>query len=604
MPLKLIHQFSPVRLAAIVLCFLTLCSSLPMCAGSEPPRVSDGWVATDALGRKLPEHAQVGDPRPNRTVALFYWTWHVDGKTDLGPANTNAIVTRHPDAINDYNHPAWKEIGRIVGHHWNEPLFGYYRGTDPWIYRRHAEMLADAGVDVVVFDCTNGTFTWKEAYDVLGETWMAARRDGVRTPQFAFLCPFAPHEDSRINITKIYEDIYKPGRFQDLWFYWKGKPLLMGYPNNLPEPIRSFFTFRPGQPDYRRGPSRPDHWGWLEVCPQHGYVEIAPGRFEQVTVGVSQNATDVLAPAAMNDPRGSYGRGYTKAHGFNHDPEAVAHGLNFQEQWDRALRMDPELIFVTGWNEWIAGRYQTCQGTENDFPDQFNNEYSRDIEPMKGGFADNYYYQLVANIRRYKGLGAPPAASPPVAIDIDGRFEDWADVQPPFRHHKGSTVHRNHRGYGTTSYQDDSGRNDFVAAKVARDGENLYFYVETADPITDPTGTGWMTLLLDVDRDKDTGWEGYDYAANRATPVGSEMKVERSEWDWRWSAVGKAAFRVADNRMEVRIPRKLLGLAPNSPLDLEFKSIDNVPVSGDMLDFYLHGDVAPGGRFNYRYCAP
>ena len=56
--------------------------------------------------------------------------------------------------------------------------------------------------------------------------------------------------------------------------------------------------------------------------------------------------------------------------------------------------------------------------------------------------------------------------------------------------------------------------------------------------------------------------------------------------------------------MEVRVPRKLLGLAPNSTLDIEFKWIDSVPASGDILGFYLHGDVAPDGRFNYRYCAP
>ena len=76
-------------------------------------------------------------------------------------------------------------------------------------------------------------------------------------------------------------------------------------------------------------------------------------------------------------------------------------------------------------------------------------------------------------------------------------------------------MHRNHRGYGKTFYQNASGRNDFVAAKVARDAENIYFYIETADPITDPTGPGWMTLLIDIDRDKSTGWEGYDYAVNR-----------------------------------------------------------------------------------------
>ena len=587
-----------------VLWTLLLSLSFPAYAGNGPQSISDTWVATDALGRQLPDHAAVGDRRPDRYVALFYWTWHVNSWVDSAPVNVNAIVTQYPEAVNDYNHPIWQELGPVGANHWNEPLFGYYHGADPWIYRKHAEMLADAGVDVVVFDCTNGTFTWKEAYDVLGEVWMAARQDGVKTPQIAFLCPFAPHDDSRVNITKIYEDVYKPGRFKDLWFYWKGKPLLMGYPDNLPEPIKSFFTFRPGQPDYRRGPSRPDHWGWLEVCPQHGYVESEPGRFEQTTVGVSQNATDTLAPAAMNDPNGSYGRSYTKAHGFSTDPEATGQGLNFQEQWDYAIELDPELIFVTGWNEWVAGRYKNWQGTENAFPDQFRNEYSRDIEPMKGGFNDNYYYQFVANVRRYKGLPTSPTSSGPATIAIDGRFEEWAEVQPDFRHHKGSTMHRHHRGCGTLFYDNTSGRNDFVLAKVARDSEHVYFYIETADAITAPPQAGWMTLLIDIDRDKATGWEGYDYILNRKTPIKNKAILEKSQQGWAWSDAGLASFRIEGNRMELCLPRAQLDLSPDSPIDLEFKWIDNVPASGNIMNFYSYGDVAPGGRFNYRYSAP
>jgi hypothetical protein len=56
--------------------------------------------------------------------------------------------------------------------------------------------------------------------------------------------------------------------------------------------------------------------------------------------------------------------------------------------------------------------------------------------------------------------------------------------------------------------------------------------------------------------------------------------------------------------MELRIPRALLGLPAKNPLDFEFKWTDNVPASGDILDFYVYGDVAPGGRFNYHYLAP
>jgi hypothetical protein len=37
---------------------------------------------------------------------------------------------------------------------------------------------------------------------------------------------------------------------------------------------------------------------------------------------------------------------------------AVNHGYNFAEQWNRALELDPPFVMVTGWNEWIARRFQ------------------------------------------------------------------------------------------------------------------------------------------------------------------------------------------------------------------------------------------------------
>ena len=45
-------------------------------------------------------------------------------------------------------------------------------------------------------------------------------------------------------------------------------------------------------------------------------------------------------------------------------------------------------------------------GIDNAFVNQFNDEFSTDIEPVNGDLMDNYYYQLVANIRRYKGVGS------------------------------------------------------------------------------------------------------------------------------------------------------------------------------------------------------
>jgi hypothetical protein len=554
--------------------------------------------ATDALGRKLPGHAEVGDLRANRFVGIFYWTWHTQLGWDTPAYNTSEIIAAHPDAIYDYHHPAWPHTGYYF---WGEPLFGYYRDTDKWVLRRHAEMLADAGVDVVIFDCTNGSFTWKESYMALCEVFSQARRDGVKTPQIAFMMAFAATADSRKAIQEIYNDLYAPGIYSDLFFQWKGKPLIMAYPGGLPENLQSYFTFRPGQPAYNQGPTRQDHWGWLEIYPQHGYVGIASSdaRYEQATVSVAQNWSAEKGLTAMNAP-GVFDRNHTSQSNPNAAAaDAVNYGYNFQEQWNHALELNPQFIFITGWNEWIAFRQEEWGGVRNALPDQFNQVASRDVEPMKGGHGDNYYYQMISNIRKFKGMAKPATPSEATTIAIDGSFDDWTDVSPKYLAHKGSVVHRNSPGWKDRYYTNSTGRNDFVSAKVARDSENLYFYVETAQNITPSTDAAWMRLFIDADRNHNTGWEGYDFVINRHNSQ-SKATVEKNVGGWQWQQIGETEFSVTGNKMELKIPRTLLGLE-NKTVDLEFKWNDNMQDEGDIMDFYLNGDTAPGGRFNYVF---
>ena len=53
----------------------------------------------------------------------------------------------------------------------------------PGCYKKHAEMLADAGIDVVFFDCTNGSLTWQDSYEALMETWSQSSKDEVEGPK-------------------------------------------------------------------------------------------------------------------------------------------------------------------------------------------------------------------------------------------------------------------------------------------------------------------------------------------------------------------------------------------------------------------------------------
>ena len=593
----------------------SLCAgSLLLCGSAAAQNVnSDTWAATDALGRKVREHDEAGDKKKDKFVAMFYWTWHQgNDDTTCQVKNISEIVRQYPEAMKSNYHPAWggKGPGSLC-FYWEQPLLGYYKTTDPWVLRKHAEMLADAGVDAVFFDCTNASLTWQDSYEALLKTWDQAQKDGVNVPKIAFMLPFGPAPNSLVSLRQLYNDLYKPGRYENLWFVWKGKPCIMAYPDNLtdsPEDraIAEFFTFRPGQPDYVDGPWRNDQWAWLEIYPQHGYVKDASGKFEQVAVGIGQNTSpDRKGHCGAFNVKDAYGRNFSVLKGFDPRVDGYLYGWNFQEQWSRAFELDPELVFVTGWNEFTAGMWlpeHSWNGFPFSFVDQYNWNCSRDIEPNAGwgDKGDVYYLQLIDNVRKFKGMDKPEKASAPHSVKI-GKADDWDEVAPYYKHYKGNTFHRDHRGRYDQYYTNNTGRNDIVGAKVARDDKNIYFLVETAEKLSPSSDRNWMMLFIDADRDKNTGWNGYDFIVNRVSPKGKKVFVERNVGGrWEWEPAGEGRFAVRNDKLEMQIARQLLDLL-GEDIDIEFKWNDNMQENGNIMDFYVNGDTAPGGRFNFIY---
>jgi hypothetical protein len=111
-----------------------------------------------------------------------------------------------------------------------------------------------------------------------------------------------------------------------------------------------------------------------------------------------------------------------------------------------------------------------------------------------------------------------------------------------------------------------------------------------------------MWLLLDVDQNCSTGWEGYDLIVNRTVEGNRTAWLEKHDGDWHWKKVAPVSYRVSGSEMHLAIPRAALGLAENQPgLSLDFKWADNLPAPAAVMDFYTSGDVAPEGRFRYRY---
>ena len=77
---------------------------------------SDTWVATDALGRKLPGHDECGVPRSDRTVGIFYFLWLGQHSTG-GPYDITKILEANPAS------PQWGPL--YACHHWHDPERGY-----------------------------------------------------------------------------------------------------------------------------------------------------------------------------------------------------------------------------------------------------------------------------------------------------------------------------------------------------------------------------------------------------------------------------------------------------------------------------------------------
>ncbi len=578
------------------------------------------WAAVDGLGRTLSLNDKTGDKRQEKFVGMFYWTWHYPWINDHEPITTGSVLDKYPEAVNDWEHPAWGGTYDGRPHFWDEPLYGFYTNTDEYVLRKHAELLADADIDVVFFDTTNGTQVFTEGYEALIKVWSEARADGVDTPDISFILNFSDEDSIRTQLYDIYDNLYSKGRYREFWFMWEGKPLLMADVSALKlayekdREIFDFFSFRKNESTYFADDTRyvSDTWGWCSDYEQTKFGKKLFGGVEQMCVSVAQNANE-NGLAAMNSPVGTVqGRSFTDrafSYSYNYGGKEIVvdknidnsllYGLNFQQQWDYAISQDPEFIFVTGFNEWIAGRFEEWTGTENAFPDQLSPEYSRDIEPSAGVLKDHYYYQLVENVRRFKGTNQLPLTDAEKSIDINGNVSQWNDVLPEYNHYSGGN-NRDSVGWKGCYYKNDTLRNDITQAKVAYDSENIYFYVKTAESLTPCTDSDWMRLLIDTDTSGvSKNWEGFEYLINRESPKDGKATLEKALGGVKFEKVCTVDYSVNENVLQLAVPRKALNLTDNE-IRFNFKWSDNLQ-GEDALAFYQNGDAAPGGRFAFVF---
>lgn len=605
---------------------------------------ADTWVATDGVGRKTPtsEEAPLKTDK-ERTVGIFYITWHTPNLHNGQPykADVSKVLAEDPNASRDGNSPAWT----IGSYHWGEPEYGYFLSQDKYVIRHDMSMLTDAGVDMIILDVTNAAMYWAE-WEVMFQTMEEMKAEGNKVPKFCF---WSFNGDALRVVQELYDNVYKKNRYPDLWFYWDGKPLLLynAHPGMDANPgahamgdysqeVKDFFTLRGMWWGYyewngSRYVGTEDNWSFGYQLNDEKVSNLSPkelcathqGRMEEMAVTPAQHPISTVGKCWRRetgepemDQIDMPKKAFVPWLGEERE-DPVQYGIYFQDRWDEALSVDPDFIYLNDWNEWTAGKYPsgfapgstTAPGPDGFldrknpfyFVDQYNAEYNRTISPMKGGYTDNYYMQMVQNIRKYKGVREIPRNKGFLNMQIDGSFEDWKNSSVEYKDTRNDIVHRDHDGYGDLHYTNTTGRNDIVCSKVEMDKQNAYFYVETTDAMTSYKDPNWMLLFVDADSDSETGWEGYDFVINKKLKDTSHTSMMRwNDSKKEWVEIAELNYRQKGNQMEICVPRKLLK-AKGKEVTFDFKWADNPQTLDNIISLCTDGDAAPNRRFNFRF---
>lgn len=532
-------------------------------------------MAVDALNRPTPDTA-TGAPaaKKDRLVGLFYFLWLGEHGRDRA-LDISKITDADPQAGYKPDSDVWGDVGEY--HFWGEPFYGYYFSDDEWVARRHMKLIMQADVDFLFFDTTNAA-VYENNVKMVMRILQEYHDQGWKIPKVMFYTNSASGQ----TVQRIYETVYRPGYCKDTWFYFEGKPVIIAVAEECSPETREFFNIKmsqwPNEPDKLGG------WPWMDfVRPQRVFSNLK-GEPEVINVSVAQHPQLRFGDSVMYGETGNCGRGFHNGQN-DPDPDAYKYGYNFAEQFDRAVETDPPVVLITGWNEWIAGRWEGTPERPLLFVDCANYEYSRDVEMMRGGYFDNFFMQMVSYIRRYKGTEETPT----YPTCTKAVYDSFSDGDMP----------RNHGGQGGLWYENRTQRNVIQRVEVSHDETDLVFDIHTKAPVTTPTGEGsWMNIYLNT-----SGSIGYDYVLNhtpdadgrttlaRVTP-GNESLVAED--------IAPLTYTVEGNTLRISVPRAAIGL-DHPDFTVWFKVADSTETYASIEDLYDKGDVAPLGRLNFVY---
>lgn len=661
------------RIFAVALATL---STLACACGSDTNKMTEllgsnqftlsSLSATDKCGRVItPTGGDKTDYK--RYVGVFYFLWlgtHVSSagvydSTKLLATENGAkaildpsykIGQKIPGTVNaEAGYPDGMESPANYVHWTSEPLYGYYNTADEWVITRHMELLTMAGVDFIYLDTTNDKIYEKNYHESFVSDPYDAKNVALSRPTFTLLdtilklynqgwnvpkVVFYTNSNSGDRVNEIYNNFYKDGKYEDIWFKPTGKPLIVGTTENnkgtdasgtmrtdISDEMQSYFDVRESQ--WPNQTFSDDGFPWMDWTTGDNFYF---SKNKAVNVSVAQHGANETSYSSYTYRKSIYGNDVSKyrsdgrsSKGWNEAESKIDEnweaGKNIEDQWETVFKYESqgkqvEMVTVTGWNEWLAWKYCPTSDSHPIFVDNFSNEFSRDMEMDKNTYQDNFYLQLVRNVRRYKGSAA--ASDYNWQTKTIKSFADFSGVKSKYYDFSGDAIERDFYGFDIRKeaktlgllgswYTDKSNRNDIVSVTVVHDDNNVYFKIESKDDITAYAGgENWMNVLIKTKSSSaSSSFNGYDFILNRSPETG-KASVEKSTGGWNWNKVGTADMKIEGNKMMITVPLSMLGLTKNE-FRFEFKVADNVTDYTDIMDYYVSGDSAPIGRLNYTY---
>ncbi len=520
-------------------------------------------MATDALGRTVADDKSAPTAKKDRYVGMFYFLWLGEHGRNK-PYDVSKIVAADPEAGYHTDSELWGP--ETAYHHWGEPFYGYYYSDDEWVVRRHMKLLIQADVDFLFFDTTNAA-TYDHNVRIVMSVLSEYHKDGWKIPKVMFYTNTASGKTAQ----HIYENFYKPGFCPKTWFCLDGRPVIIAREDECSPEVREFFNIKRSQ--WPNEPDKVGGWPWMDFTrPQRVFYDDN-GKPETISVSIAQHPQLRFGDSVLYGETANCGRGYHNGQN-DPDPEAYKKGYNFAEQFERAIEADPPIVLVTGWNEWIAGRWPGTPERPIMFVDAANYEYSRDIEMMRGGYFDNYFMQLVDYVRKYKGIPQTKQANG------DAVYYNFAD----------GDFARETEGYGQ-KYINKTQRNAICQVNVTENDGVLTFKITAKNEIKADRSGSWMQIYLNT-----SGKSGYDYILNHTPLNGNTTTLASVEDD---HACAKVSYSVCGKELTVTMNCSDIGLKKGNAL--WFKVADSTEEITSVEDFYDKGDAAPLGRLNYVY---